>query len=222
MDIIKKLKSRAPVSLKKRFNILRYETLPTIKMSFERMLHQPRLPKNPDGKILIHLGSGDQDDKRFINIDSIPFKHVHFVHDVTKLPMFHDNRADLVYASHVLEHTSYKYLVETLREWHRILKPGGILRISVPDFDNILNIYKSENNSIEMIEGPLMGGQNYRYNFHMAVFNETYLTNALLKAGFREVRGWDPDTAEYYTFSDWANRQLYGKYHLSLNLEAIK
>ncbi len=191
-------------------------------MRIDRLLHLPKLPVNADGKVLIHLGCGDQNDPRYINVDSIPFRHAHYVHDVTELPMFRDNFADLVYASHTLEHISYKYSLETVQEWHRVLKPGGTLRIGVPDFDKIISIYNSEKHNMERIEGPLMGGQNYKYNFHYAMFNQAHLTNVLEKAGFKDVRVWDPKTAEYYTFTDWASKLLYDTYPLSLNLEATK
>jgi hypothetical protein len=103
-----------------------------------------------------------------------------------------------------------------------VLKVGGTLRISVPDFERILDIYKAENGSIEKIEGPLLGGQNYAYNFHMSVFNKTYLSKLLREAGFTDIREWDPKTALYYSFSDWASKSLYNKYPISLNLEATK
>lgn len=222
MNILKKLKATMPPHLKRRFNTIRYDTLPTLRKRLVRLALPPRRPHNPDGKVLIHLGPGDQDDPRYINVDSIPFRHIHYVHNVTRLPMFPDCHADLVYACHVLEHISYKYSVATVQEWYRILKPGGILRLSVPDLDHILAIYEGENHAIDKIEGPLMGGQNYRYNFHMAVFNKASLTDIFLAAGFKEVRIWDPKTAPYHSFTDWSSRLLYGKYPLALNLEAIK
>lgn len=222
MNVKNRLKAKISPSLKRRLNSIRYSALPTLKKRIIRLIRPPKFPRNPDGKVLIHLGCGDQDDKRFINVDMIPFRHVHFVHYVSRLPMFPDNYADLIYGSHLLEHISYKYTVETLKEWRRVLKNGGVLRLAVPDFDLILKIYGAENNSIEKIEGPLMGGQNYKYNFHMAIFNKAYLTSKLSEAGFKEVRIWDPKTAPYYPFTDWASREVYDKYPLSLNLEAVK
>lgn len=222
MFTINELKKKVSPRLKRKFNSIRYETIPTLKKRFFRLFHPPKFPKNADGKVLIHLGCGDQNDKRYINVDSIPFSHVHFIHDVTRLGMFSDKFADLVYASHVLEHTPYEQLTETLGEWNRILKPCGILRLSVPDFEKILDIYKSENNSIEKIEGALMGGQHYKQNFHMSVFNKDYLTKILILSGFKKIQSWDPATVPFYSFNDWAIKKVHGKYPLGLNLEAIK
>lgn len=222
MALLHRIKQKLPHSWKKKLNHVRYTTVPTLKKHVIRMAAKSSLPHNADGKVLIHLGCGDQNDSRYINVDSIPFRHVHFLHDVTKLPMFGDDTADLVYGSHILEHTSYKLLLDTLHEWKRVLKPGGVLRIAVPDFDKILAIYEAEKHNIAKIEGPLMGGQNYKYNFHYAVFNRDYLAGKLKEAGFALVREWNPATAEYYTFTDWASKLLYGTYPISLNLEAVK
>ena len=219
---MKYIKSKIPPHVKRYLNSIRYETLPTLKMGLKRLINYPQIPKNSDGKVLIHLGCGPQNDERYINVDLIPFPHVHFIHGVTRLPMFKNNYADLLYASHVLEHTQYGQLKEILKEWCRVIKPGGIIRIAVPDFDKILEIYELENHNIEKIEGVLMGAQHYRYNFHMAVFNKDYLTKLLIESGFTNIRTWDPKTAPLYSFTDWASKLLFNKYHISLNLEAIK
>jgi predicted SAM-dependent methyltransferase len=195
----------------------------TISYRFQRFLTPPILPQNKDGKVLIHLGCGPQNDPRYINVDGIPLPHVHYVSRVEKLPMFSKNFADLIYACHVFEHISHRKLIEVLHEWRRILKDGGILRLSVPDFDKIVEVYKKEND-ISRIIPPLIGThENGRFDFHRAIFNKQYLSNLLKEAGFREVREWNPDTAPYYSFTDWAGpRKLHGIYPISLNIEGVK
>ena len=51
-----------------------------------------------------------------------------------RLP-YQNETADEVYASHVLEHIARAETINTLREWVRVLKPGGILRVAVPDME---------------------------------------------------------------------------------------
>jgi len=53
------------------------------------------------------------------------------------------NSYDLVYTSHLLEHLSQETVYFTLREIYRILKPGGGLRISVPNIDLPLLHYEA-------------------------------------------------------------------------------
>lgn len=186
----------------------------------------PRLPVSADGKRLLHIGCGDIDSAEFINLDARPLPHVHFVRqDITRLPMIPDQAFDLVYLCHVLEHIPRAQLRATLRELGRILKPGGTLRISVPDFDLMVALYEAAGRNLQVIAPALMGGQDYAFNFHYGVFNRAYLTGQLDQTGFQDVRTWDPHTCAHHDFDDWASRSLYlgdTPYPVSLNLEARK
>jgi predicted SAM-dependent methyltransferase len=215
--MIKPIKSLVPESLKDR--------LRPRWMKLQHFLKPPPIPKNSDGKVYIHLGCGKVDHPKFINVDAIPFPHVHYVQAVERLDVFSDNFADLIYTSHCLEHVSHLDVPNVLKEWRRVLKPGGILRVSVPDFEKNLAIYLDNNRSMKSIELTLMGGQDYAFNFHKISFNQGYLTSLFEEAGFRNVRPWRPGSSELTTFKDWSNEQvkMNGKtYPISLNLEAEK
>lgn len=191
----------------------------------KRVFFKPKLPKNKNGKVLLHLGCGEINSPEFINIDTRPFSHVHCISDITKLSVFCDNYADLIYACMVLEHISRAKLSEVLLEWRRVLKKRGILRLTVPDFDKIVHCYKENNNNIEVIAPALMGGQGYESNFHFSVFNMEYLSHLLKEVGFEEVYEWDPLKVKYHNFSDWADKKLVRgdkEFSVSLNLEAVK
>jgi len=192
---------------------------------FKLIFFKPAYPVNQDSKVYVHLGCGEINSPEYINVDSRPFSHIHHLHDICELSIFKNEFADLIYASHILEHVSMLKLTQVLSEWKRVLKKGGILRIGVPDFDTISNIYKDNNQNIEAIWMPLMGGQEYPNNFHYAVFNKNYLTGLLLKCGFSEVREWDPEVVDNHNFEDWTSKkyEVNGKiYPISLNLEAVK
>lgn len=189
-----------------------------------RMFRTPQIPINPDGKVLIHIGCGEFDDPRYINIDKRKLMHIHFVGSVEDLSFLPADYADLIYLSHILEHVSHQKIKDVLVSLRKRLKADGILRISVPDFDKIIDIYK-ETGRIESIIPPLMGGQEYPENYHASVFNFEHLSKLLIEAGFRSVRGWDPADAEYHNFDDWSKRLFPAgnkEYPISLNLEAVK
>jgi predicted SAM-dependent methyltransferase len=191
----------------------------------KRRFSSHRLPRNQTGKVYIHLGCGEINAPGFINVDALPFSHVHYNQGLEDLHIFPDEYADLMYASHVLEHFGHREVPRVLREWQRVLKRGGVLRLAVPDFDKIVGIYLSEERDVKKILSPLMGGQGNPYNFHKSVFNEAHLKKILLSAGFREVRIWNPQEVELHAFEDWASRQLEfsgKKYSISLNIEAVK
>jgi len=194
-------------------------------LALKRAFIRPQLPLNADGKVRIHLGCGDIASPEFINVDARPAPHVHYVCDVTDLPMFPENYADLVYACHVLEHVQHRALKRTLWEWRRVLKPGGILRLSVPDFDKILYMYQSCGRDIQSILSPLMGGQEYLHNTHYSAFNYAYLSERLSEVGFHEIRAWDACCVENHDFEDWASRHIERdgtRFGISLNVEAVK
>ena len=190
----------------------------------KRLLIRPKLPYNPDGKIFIHLGCGDIASPEFINVDARSAPHVHYVRDVCDLSIFPDNYADLVYACHILEHIVPEKLVKVLWEWKRILKVGGILRISVPDFDKLLAVYEACDRDSESIRVLLMGYWD-GYNPHCMIFNYKYLSKMLCDVGFGDICKWAPQKVDHHNFEDWASRCILrrGKeFHISLNVEAVK
>ena len=109
-----------------------------------------------DKKIKLHLGCGKRNIPNFINIDKSNFKHIHYKRSVDNLKIFKNNSVDMIYASHVLEYFDIYEAKKTLREWKRVLKKNGLLRISVPSFESLIKVYKKTNN-IEKIIGPLFG-----------------------------------------------------------------
>ena len=46
---------------------------------------------------------------------------------------YEDNSVDEIFSSHVIEHFDFWEAIKVLKEWHRVLKPGGILDIETPD-----------------------------------------------------------------------------------------
>lgn len=181
-------------------------------------------PKAPDGSMMFHIGCGEIASPEFVNIDARAYPHVHIVtRDLFDLKAVPDAVASLVYMCHVLEHVPRGMVNKVLREMRRVLKPGGTLRISVPDFDLILAMYEATQRDPDHITGPLMGGQDYEFNFHYSVFAANNLGAALVRTGFVDVRRWDPTKRNHHEFEDWASKPvtIAGKsFPVSLNLEA--
>ena len=68
-----------------------------------------------------------------------------FNHDLRNGVPADSNSLDLVYHSHMLEHLSYQDGIQFIRECFRVLKPGGTMRILVPDLELWINAYKNNN-----------------------------------------------------------------------------
>ena len=191
-----------------------------------RRVIKPSCPKNSNGKVLVHIGCGWKNSPEFINVDAQPLAHIHIVtEDIASLPDFGDGTVDLIYMCHILEHIKRNDLKNVLSEMKRTLKDGGILRLSVPDFDRLIEVYDASGKDISTISHQLMGGQDHKFNIHYSVFNYHRLSELLKKVGFRKVVSWAPNNCLYHDFKDRASRKLKvnGKeYMISLNLEAIK
>mgnify|MGYP001284492469 CR=1 FL=1 len=79
-----------------------------------------------------------------------------------KMDLF-DNSVDIYQSEDVFEHIEYNKLIDVINEVYRVLKPGGLLRLSMPDYrcDILYNRSdKNENNEIVFDKG---GGGNYDY-----------------------------------------------------------
>ena len=187
------------------------------------LLLRPKLPLATEEGYCIHIGCGEIVLPNYINIDARPLSHVHFISkNISRLPFLKNNSAQVIYACHVIEHLPTAVVPKALAEYFRILKPGGILRLSVPDLDRLMEIYQKEGKTIEAIQPILMGGQDYLYNFHQSVFNRAYLEKLLFDAGFKKTREWDPST---FAYNDWSGRSVFcngTSYAVSLNLEALR
>ena len=228
LTLLSLVKRALPKSTKDKYRSHWNKLKTTIKRTYgkaKRQIARPALPKTIDNSVNLHLGCGYVNHPSFINIDALPAPHIHYLRSIDNLSPFQDNTIDLVYASHCLEHFPYREVPKVLSEWYRVLKPGGILRISVPDFDKITEIYLSNDRDIDKIQSLLLGGQDYKLNFHMSVFNEESLCSLLQNSGFHKTEKWEPQSCELTNLKDFSSFSVFynGKiYPISLNVQAFK
>ena len=140
-----------------------------------------------------------------------------------------DASVNLIYASHVLEHFGRNEYKAVLKEWFRVLKPDGVLRLAVPDFAACAAIYYESGlvDGLSGLVGLLVGGQRDGNDYHKMIFDETFLRLDLLQTGFKAVRRWDWRTTEHAGIDDYSQAYIphLSKQNgrlMSLNLEAVK
>lgn len=175
--------------------------------------------------VRLNIGSGNTTIPGFINIDARNLPNVHIVSDKLTLDDFKDGSVSEIYLCHVLEHVSHLNITSVLSHYYEKLCSGGLLRLSVPDFREIVRIYEGGGGDISLIETALMGGQDYDYNFHKSLYDETYLTDKLLLAGFHDIKNWATDEDFGGSIGDWSDLKIRGsgkRYRISLNLKACK
>ena len=177
--------------------------------------------------ISLHLGCG----KRYIpsfsyHIDARQLSHVDYVTSADDLHMFDDNSVDLVYSCHLLEHFRRNRVENVLKEWYRVLKVGGILRLAVPDFEKLVEVYL-KTRDLKLILGSLVGRQDYSENTHYIVFDFSSLSEVLDKVGFKEIHRYDWRKTIHKDCDDYSQAYIphmdkeYGLL-ISLNVECEK
>src|SRR5215813_6799182 len=113
---------------------------PFMRLSERRAFSAALAGADRNGGLKLNLGCGRKPLSQWINIDDHRRPGVLVMRLPDGLRRFPAASARYIYASHVLEHIDYPARASTLvRECHRILIPGGVLRLVVPGIEKIIN-----------------------------------------------------------------------------------
>jgi predicted SAM-dependent methyltransferase len=179
-------------------------------------------------EVCIHLACGKRYIPGWIHVDIDDYPHIDHRHSIDKLPMFEDDIADLVYSSHVMAYWDRFDIQDVLKEWKRVLKPGGVLRLSTPDFEKVIEVY-GKYRDLSLLYGFLYG--RYETDTGPVYYRTTYdyatLEKTLLEAGFSSVRRYDWRQTIHKDYDDYSQSYIphMDKEHglmMSLNVEAVK
>jgi predicted SAM-dependent methyltransferase len=110
---------------------------------------------------MLNLGCGGRFHEAWINLDYAPQDRRVLRHDLREPLPFADESFETIYHSHVLEHLRRDRGRALILECFRVLEPGGILRIAVPDLEKIARLY------LQYLSGALEGeaGASERYEW---------------------------------------------------------
>jgi predicted SAM-dependent methyltransferase len=178
-------------------------------------------------KLFVQYGSGRTAPKEWVNFDAslslrlqkipvlgwvYPKKkdrlpgHVRFGDIITGLPGIKENSCDGVFCSHVLEHLALEDFRKALRNTYKILKPGGLFRLVIPDLepmgrDYVLELDKGNPKASEIFLGNTWMGRYVRprgirgmiqshhtYTFHLWMWDKLSMQHELKEAGFKDIR----------------------------------
>jgi predicted SAM-dependent methyltransferase len=173
----------------------------------------------------LHIGSGKVYLPGWTNLDIVSTVIADMHANALSIPLPQES-CEIIYASHVLEHFSRHLTLAALTHWRSLLIPGGILRLSVPNFDAIVKRFLITGNVVEVM-GLLYGGQQSMANAHYITFTKNSLDYDLMKVGFKDIRYWDWRAVDHGQFDDYSQAYLphldkKSGMLMSLNLEATK
>ena len=158
--------------------------------------------------------------------------HIDYKSNIDDLSMFDNESVSLIYSSHSFEYFNRQEAIKVLTEWRRVLRPEGVLRLAVPDFDSLIKVYQ-KTGEIEKILGPLYGQMDIQTNegqktlYHRTVYNFDSLSKLLKNNGFKNIRRYDWRTTVHRDHDD--HSQAYFPHMdkekgilVSLNIEWVK
>jgi ubiquinone/menaquinone biosynthesis C-methylase UbiE len=182
--------------------------------------------------VQLHLGCGKRFIPGFVHVDVADLPHVDHQCGIDRLPMFEDGSVDLVYCSHAFNYFDRIDGRRALGEWHRVLKPGGLLRLAVPDFEALSALYQ-RTGELSTVLGPLFGRievptrDGHRVLFMRTTYDYSSLEAMCRAAGFRDFRRYDWRETIHRDHDDYSQAYVphMDKEHgllISLNVEAQK
>jgi predicted SAM-dependent methyltransferase len=120
-------------------------------------------PTEPGRMKALNLGCGRRAHSEWENVDLFPASPIVRAHDLRKGIPYSDGTFDVVYHSHLLEHFQKHAGLGFLGECHRVLKSGGVIRVAVPDLEQIVRLY------LKALENATRGVPEWRENYEWMI-----------------------------------------------------
>jgi len=169
----------------------------------------------------LYVGSRNYKPDGYVTVDIDPANKPDIVADITNMTSVADASCDEVVAGHVLEHIEWPDSFAAIAEFARVLKPGGVVKIAVPDMASLMRMLlggESAFHVMGLIYG--LGGRVNTFERHRYGFTLGMLADILETLGFGEFDWWNSSLAD--ASNGWAPRGLDERIGMSLNMQAVK
>lgn len=174
----------------------------------------------------LNWGCGSWQPDGWINSDVKSGPGVHLVGDIRNGLSLEDDSIDYAVSIHVLPEFTCGEIVPVLQELRRVLKPGGVLRLALPDLMKAVAAYEHGDRNYFLIPdedarslGAKLVMQLLWYGYSKSLFTSEYIEETLANAGFAEIRR----CAFHATASRWPEIvELDNRESESLFVEAVK
>ena len=150
--------------------------------------------------LLVNIGAGGQGKPGWINVDIFEASGINCVYDCRKSLPFPDNSAKGIFSEHFFEHIDYVEEVPYfLAECYRVLKPGGIIRLIVPDLQKYLKAYCEEGwEELSRIRPLDLERKDFYYNCKYNTKME--LINFVFRQNYEHKYAYDYATIEFLLY----------------------
>lgn len=164
--------------------------------------------------LLVNLGCGVAGKPGWVNVDVVECPGVNCIFDCRKKLPFSDEAARAIFSEHFVEHIDYcEEVPHFMSECYRVLQPGGVLRIIVPDAERYLRAYCAPNWG-ELSEIRPLGPERSDCHFGTKYNTKMELINVVFRQYFEHKFAYDFETLAFvlrrYGFSR-VERQQCGK-----------
>ena len=152
-----------------------------------------RLTEIDASRLKLHLGCGDTYLDNWVNIDlARPGRKLDLKWDLRVGLPFPDRSVVAVFSEHLFEHIPLPGAVVLLKECRRVLSPGGVIRIGVPDFERYIRAYSGADPIIDDVrpDRPTRGiaiSEPFFFHGHRAMYDAETLCLLLHESGFVEA-----------------------------------
>jgi predicted SAM-dependent methyltransferase len=92
----------------------------------------------------LHLGCGPNRFEEWLNADVDPLSRCDIILDATKRFPLPQGSSSAIFLEHMLEHLDLGGGFRCLSECQRVLRPGGVIRLSVPDLGRLIRFYEED------------------------------------------------------------------------------
>lgn len=143
--------------------------------------------------VRLNLGAGPSENpssEPWIRVDIDRRWNPDILHDIRDPLPFQSKSIDEIWASHVLEHVENSLTLSILKDWHRVLVPGGRLGICVPNMDLAFSSYlghPGDGNCYLGLHFFVYSAAGGPYSYHLAFFEKRWFEHYLPQIGFGQL-----------------------------------